>query len=86
MYIYIYTYIIITGTVFARVCVCLSVCLFYSRSRERDVVAPRFLHRREELRLASCTNRFSSRNDAPLGTKKALKVFLRLRVDGRITP
>ena len=46
--------------VFVCVCVCLFVPLFVSlsrlRSRELDVVAPRFFHRREELRLASCTN------------------------------
>ena len=48
------------------VSVCVSVCLFYLRSREREVVSPLFLHRREELRLASCTDRFSGRYDAPL--------------------
>ena len=65
------------------VCVCLSVCLSRLRSRERDVRAPRFLHRRKELHMASCTNRFSKRYDAPL-ERKVFGPFPRLRVDGRV--
>ena len=68
-----------TGTVFVRV----SVCLPHARSRERKVVSLRFLHRPEEFRLASCTNRFSRRYDPPLG-RKGFGSFPRLRVDGRI--
>ena len=55
-----------TGTVF----VCMCVCLPHARSRERKVASPCFLHRREELRLASCTNHVSSRYNAPLGRKR----------------
>ena len=57
------------------VCVCVCVCLSCQRSRERDVVAPRPLHRREELHLASCTNRFLCRYDTPLERKKHWKFF-----------
>ena len=57
------------------VCVCLFVCLSHLRPRERDVIAPRFLHWREELCLANCTNRFSSRYDAPFETKRHWKFF-----------
>ena len=60
-------------------CVCLSVCLFvclsHLKSREWDVVVPCFLHRREELCLASCTNRFSSQYDAPLERKRLRNFF-----------
>ena len=55
--------------------VCVSVCVSHLRSREQDVIAPRFLHRREELCLASCTNCFSSRYNAPLERKRLWKFF-----------
>ena len=41
----------------------LSVCLSPVRSRERNVVLPRFFHRRKEILLASYTNCFSSLYD-----------------------
>ena len=63
-----------TGTVLC-VCVCVSVCLSHTRSRERKVVAPRFLHWHEKLCLATCTNRFSSWYDAPLERKRLWKFF-----------
>ena len=56
-------------------CVCVSVCLSYLRSCERDVVALHFLHCREEFHLASCTNCFSSRYDTPLERKRLWKFF-----------
>ena len=46
------------------VCVCLSVCLWFLRSRERDVVAPHCFHQCEELLLVSCNDWFLSRHDA----------------------
>ena len=57
------------------VCVCLSVCPSHTRSREWKVAAPRFLYQREELHLASCTNRFSSRYDTPLERKRLWEFF-----------
>ena len=54
---------------------CLSICLSHARSRERDIVAPHFLHQHEELRLASCTNHFSSRYDTLLERERLWKFF-----------
>ena len=65
---------------------CVSVSLSRLRSRELDVVVLRFLHRREELRLASCTNCFSRRYDAPLGRKKLWKFFRHYALRRPYTP
>ena len=54
-----------------RVCVCLSNL----RYRERQVVLPRCLHHIEELRLASCTNCFSSLYNVWFERKSLWKVF-----------
>ena len=56
-----------TGILCVSVCLC--VCLSHLRSCEREAIVPRFLHLHEELHLASCTNRFSSRYNAPLERK-----------------
>ena len=56
-------------------CVCLSVCLSHLRSREREVVSPSSLRCLEALRLASCTNRFSSLHDAPFQRESLCKFF-----------
>ena len=57
-------YIYITILVF-----CLSVCVSYLRYRKQHVVSPCFFHWQKELRLASCTNCFSSICDAQFHRK-----------------
>ena len=54
---------------------CLFICLSLLRSREWDVVVLCFLHQREELHLASCTNCFSSRYNTLLERKRLWKFF-----------
>ena len=65
--------IMLVFCVCVRLCVC--VCLSCLRSSERDIIAPGFLHRHEELRLVSCTNHFLSRYDALLKRKRLWKFF-----------
>ena len=54
---------------------CACVCLSNLRYPERDVVSSPCLHHLEELRLARCTNCFSSRYDASFVRKSLWKFF-----------